>query len=103
MKKKKVKREKTPTYQVTMEDIRGYVQQGYDKGRSEAIQTATDYSIAVPILALMDGFGFGRIRIERFLDIIYDTYDSIDKGYLNLDDIVKTIKEEKKVEIIRRN
>lgn len=102
MAKKREKKVKTPTYNVTMDDIRGYVKQGYIQGRDEAIKKATDYSIAVPVLALIDGFGFGRVRLERFLDIVYDTYDSIDKEYLNLNDIVKTINEEKKIEIIRR-
>lgn len=100
---KKEKKIKTPTYQVTIEQIRAYVQQGYEKGRSEAIQTATDYSMAVPIIVLRDEFGFGAKRLEKFIDATYELYDSIDQKYLNLEDIVETIKEETGVEIIRRN
>lgn len=99
MKKKKEK--KTPVYQVTIEQIRAYVQQGYTQGRDEAIKKATDYSMVVPIIVLRDEFGFGAKRLEKFIDAIHELYDSIDQKYLNLDDIVKTIKEETGVEIIR--
>lgn len=99
MKKKKVK---TPIYQVTIEQIRAYVQQGYIQGRDEAIKKATDFSMAVPLIVLRDEFGFGAKRLEKFIDATHELYDSIDQKYLNLDDIVKTIKEETGVEIIRR-
>lgn len=102
MAKKKEKKAKTPTYQVTMEQIRAYVQQGYIQGRDEAIKKATDFSMAVPIIVLRDYFGFGGKRLERFIDGMYEYYDSIDKKMLNLDDIVKAIREETGVEIIRR-
>lgn len=102
MAKKKEKKTKTPTYQVTMEQIRGYVQQGYIQGRDEAIKKATDFSMAVPIIVLRDEFGFGAKRLGQFIDATHELYDSIDRKYLNLDDIVKTIKEETGVEIIRR-
>lgn len=103
MAKKKEKKAKTPTYQVTIEQIRAYVQQGYIQGRDEAIKKATDFSMAVPIIVLRDEFGFGAKRLEKFIDATHELYDSIDQKYLNLDDIVKTIKEETGVEIIRRN
>lgn len=101
MAKKKDKKTKTPTYQVTLEQIRTYVQQGFEQGRRESIDIARDYSLAVPIIVLRDYFGFGGKRLERFIDGMYEYYDSIDKKMLNLDDIVKAIREETKIEILR--
>lgn len=102
MAKKKDKKTKTPTYQVTLEQIRTYVQQGFEQGRRESIDIARDYSLAVPIIVLRDYFGFGGKRLEKFIDGMYEYYDSIDKKMLNLDDIIKAIREETGVEIIRR-
>lgn len=100
MKKKKVK---TPTYQVTMEQIRAYVQQGYIQGRDETIKKAAEYSMAVPLMALRDEFGFGAKRLEKFIDATHELYDSIDRKYINLEEIVEAIKDETGVEIVRKN
>lgn len=47
-----------------------------------------------PILILRDKWGFGATRLERFIDHYWEVYDSIDKGFLNLDDIARVMKEE---------
>lgn len=100
----KKKKEKTPTYQVTYEQIRGYIQQGYErgfkKGKEETIELATKYSMAVPLMALRDEFGFGQKRLLQFYESFMDLYDSIEKGYLTIEDIVKTINEETDIEIV---
>lgn len=95
MKKKKVK---TPTYQVTMDDIRGYVQQGYDKGRKEAF----DYLIVISLIVLRDFFGFGGARLEKFIDGIYEYYESITKKLVDIDEIIEAIKDETGIEIMKR-
>lgn len=94
MKKKKVK---TPTYQVTMDDIRGYVQQGYEKGRKEAF----DYLIVISLIVLRDFFGFGGKRLERFIDGVYEYYESITKKLVDIDEIIEAIKEETGIEIMK--
>lgn len=98
MKKKKEKKVKTPTYQVTMDDIRGYVQQGYDKGRKEAF----DYLIAISLIVLRDFFGFGGARLEKFIDGVYEYYESITKKLVDIDEIIEAIKEETGIEIMKR-
>lgn len=94
---------KTPTYNVTYDDIQGYIKKGYDKGRADAIKRATDLSMAVPMMVLRDEFGFGQKRLLDFHNAFVELYDSISKGYLNINDIIKTINEETGVEIIERN
>lgn len=87
---KKEKKVKTPTYQVTMNDIRGYVQQGYEKGRKEAF----DYLIVISLIVLRDFFGFGGTRLERFIDGVRDYYESITKKLVDIDEIADTLEEE---------
>lgn len=99
---KKKKKTKTPTYTVTYEEIQKYIRQGYEKGYQDAIERATQLSMAVPIMVLRDEFGFGKKRIEKFVDAYMELYNAIDEGYLNLDDIIKTVNEETSVEIVKR-
>ena len=94
---------KKPIYTVTYEQIEGYVKKGYEQGKKDAIKTASEYSMAVPMIILRDTFGFGKKRLLKYHDAFLDMYDSISRGYLNLRDIVQTIKEETGVEIIERN
>ena len=94
---------KTPMYNVTFKDIENYIQKGYEKGRKESIERASQLSMAVPIMVLRDEFGFGEKRIDKFIAAYIELYDSISKGYLDLNDIIKTINEETGVKIVERN
>lgn len=106
MKKKKNKEKKTPTYTLTYEQIEAYIQKGYQEGykqgRQDAIERASQYSMAVPVMVLRDDFGFGKKRLDKFLDSYMELYDAIEEGYLNLDDIIETVNEETSVEIVKR-
>lgn len=94
---------KTPSYNVTFKDIENYIQKGYEKGRKESIERASQLSMAVPIMVLRDEFGFGEKRIDKFIAAYIELYDSISEGYLDLKDIIKTINEETGVKIVERN
>lgn len=87
---KKEKKVKTPTYQVTLEQIRAYDQRGYERGRKEAF----DYLIAISLIVLRDFFGFGGTRLERFIDGVRDYYESITKKLVDLDEIADALEEE---------
>lgn len=96
------KKNKTPTYTVTYEQIQNYIKQGYEKGKQDSIERASQLSMTVPIMVLRDEFGFGKKRLDKFIDAYMELYNSIDEGYLNLDDIIKTVNEETSVEIVKR-
>ena len=98
----KNKKEKTPTYTLTYEEIQNYVKKGYEMGRKNSIERANQYSMAVPIMVLRDEFGFGKRRLDKFIDAYIELFNSIDDGYLNLDDIIKTVNEETSAEIVKR-
>ena len=51
-------------------------------------------------MILHDKFGFGLVRCERFTDAVLELYDSFEKGYVSLEDIHKTLKEETGITIV---
>ncbi len=64
----------------------------------ERTRDAIDYTVrqysAVVALCLRDKLGFGKIRARRFLQDVNEVFDSIIKGYLTLDDVIETVKQE---------
>lgn len=54
------------------------------------------------LMALRDEFGFGGGRMQRFIDKMLDLLDSYNKGYINTDDLKKTIYEETGIEVVIR-
>ena len=55
--------------------------------------TVTNYMACVA-LCLHDKLGFGHNRACRFMRDVDNLFDSINKDYLSLDDVLKTVKEE---------
>ena len=70
-------------------------QEGYTKGVTGTIE---NYS-AVVLLCLKDKFNFTTGQLQDVANYIDDTFDSIEKGYLSLDDIIQTLKEEDDLDI----
>lgn len=50
--------------------------------------------LACVALCLHDKLGFGHDRACRFMQDVDNLFDSINKGYLSLDDVLKTVEEE---------
>jgi len=46
---------------------------------------------------LHDKWGFGKVRLTRFLDQLYDLLESIEQGYLTVEDCKKVLLEECKI------
>ena len=60
--------------------------------------TVKQYSAAV-MLCLRDKLGFGPVRAQRFMKDVDELFDSINQGYLSLDDIIRTVEEELNISI----
>ena len=52
-----------------------------------------------PLLALRDTFGFGEVRLRRYMDKFDDILDSYNKDYIDLVDVAKTIKDEVNIDV----
>lgn len=99
---KRRKKNKVPTYNFTAQQIEATYMRGFNKGKEESLDFAIAYSMAVALMVLRDKFGFGAKRLNQFFDSYLDLYDSIDKNYLDIKDVLKTLKEETGIEIIER-
>jgi hypothetical protein len=64
-----------------------------NEGITATRMAVSGYS-AVLALCLRDKLGFGKKRAHKFLQEIEDTFDSIEKGYVTVEDIMTTIKDE---------
>ena len=51
----------------------------------------------IPLIILRDKFGFGKIRLERYLKHYQEAVDSLNKGYLDLKDVERVMLEEVKI------
>ena len=60
----------------------------------EATLMAMKLLIGLPIMANRDLFGHGKKRLEQLADKIFYLYESYEKGYITMQDIEETIKEE---------
>jgi hypothetical protein len=55
--------------------------------------TVHDFSVAVAA-TLHDKLGFGTMRLSKTLNDISELFDSINKGYVSIEDLEQTLKEE---------
>ena len=51
----------------------------------------------IPLMILRDKFGFGKVRLERYLGYYQEAVDSLNKGYLDLKDVERVMLEEVKI------
>lgn len=98
MKKKKEKK-KVATYNLTWEQIEAMKRKAFEDGEKSSIDRASKWSMFAPMMVLRDYFGFGGQRLKRFYENLIDMYDSIDKDYLDLEDISETLKEEAGIDL----
>ena len=55
-----------------------------------------------PLLTLRDKFGFGKERLNRFMDKMMDLHEAYELDYVDLDDLDRTIMEETGVTLIKK-
>lgn len=65
-----------------------------DHEAKAATASAVHYYSAAVALCLHDKLGFGKIRAQRFMKDVEELFDSINQGYLTLEDVLKTVEEE---------
>lgn len=96
------KKTKTPTYNFTwnqIEDIkRKTVKETVDRVSREAFERM----MVLSLLVLRDEWGFGSIRMERFMDRLSELIDDVGAGRLSMDDITDGLEEELGIEFMWR-
>ena len=68
----------------------------------EATKKAFLMMMGFPLLTLRDKFGFGKERLNRFMDKMLDLYEAYEMDYVYLDDLNDTIMKETGVTLIKK-
>lgn len=92
------KKQKTPTYNMTMEQIEAIQKRAI----KEAVESAWVLMLGLPVMVLTDKNGFTPEQVDKFIDDVMALHDSYDKGYLTLADVHNALKEEAGVRITKK-
>lgn len=87
---KEQKKEKTPTYNLTWEQI----QQIKKDAAKQAVGELATLTLGIPVMYMMDKEGWGKVRLNRMVDGMLELMDSYEKGYLTLEDVQKVLWDE---------
>ena len=68
----------------------------------EATKKAFIMMMGFPLLTLRDKFGFGKERLNRFMDKMLDLYEAYEMDYVDLDDLNDTIMDETGVTLMKK-
>lgn len=98
MKKKK----KTPTYNFTLEQIDGIKRKTVEETVDKVSREAFERMMVLSLLVLRDEWGFGEVRMERFMDQLSELVEDVSEGRLSMDDITATLEEELGIEFMWR-
>lgn len=69
----------------------------YEELKSKERMNAAEIINLIPLMILRDKFGFGKVRLERYLKHYQDAIESLNEGYLDLKDVERVMLEEVKI------
>lgn len=84
-------------YQVKAKDFEYIAEEAIHRVTLEVVPKCLLASLEV----LHTKFGFGRERLRRFAEGVFDIYDGVDREYVTLEDIAKAIDEATGISIKR--
>lgn len=97
--RKAKKQEKPAVYMLTQDqidqikkdavkDVLDQLEQVKRDAVNEAVGTAFKMLMSIPSMVLHDKFGFGHIRLDRFMHYVVDWYDEVQSGGTPLEEIM---------------
>lgn len=84
--RKKLSRE---TIQLTRKD--------YETLKEAERTNAANIINLIPLIILRDKFGFGKVRLERYLNHYGEAIEAFNQGYLDLNDVKEVLLTENKI------
>lgn len=93
---KKLEQPKEKVYTLTESQIK----QMKSDATNEAMGQALILMLSLPCMVMRDKHGYGKKRMEQYVDDILDYWDSFNKGYITFDDCVKCLEEETGINIV---
>lgn len=96
------KKNKTPTYNLTWDQIEGIKRKTVKETVDRVSREAFERMMVLSLLVLRDEWGFGEVRMDRFIDQLSTLVDDVGAGRLSMDDITATLEEELGIEFMWR-
>lgn len=96
------KKNKTPTYNFTWEQIEGMKRKTVEDTVDRVSREAFQRMMVLSLLVLRDEWGFGEKRMERFMDQLGTLVEDVSEGRLSMDDITATLEDELGLEFFWR-
>ena len=97
------KKKKTPTYNFTLDQIEGMKRKTVEDTVDRMSREAFERMIVLSLLVLRDEWGFGEVRMERFMDQLSELVEDVSEGRLSMDDITTTLEDELDIKFFWRN
>ena len=72
------------------------------KKLDKAVLETLELLMAIPVTVLSDKFGFTPTQLEDFCDKVLYLIDSYERGYVTMEELRETLKDEAGVEIRRK-
>ena len=69
----------------------------HEELKSKERMNAANIINLIPLIILRDKFGFGKVRLERYLKHYQEAVESLNEGYLDLEDVQRVLLEEVKI------
>lgn len=66
----------------------------------EAAETAFHLMLGLPTMVLTDKHGWGKEQVQAFAVDVHRLYMSFEDGYISMEDVHKTLREELEIEVI---
>lgn len=70
-----------------------------EKMRRDAIHTTMQIMRVMPMLALRDEFGFGKVRMERYIEKLDSIVEAYNEDRISIRDVAKVLEDEIGVEV----
>ena len=93
--RRQTKREqaKTKVYHLTQEQIDGLLEAAKNEAVEIALPKAFQMFMCIPATVLHDKFGFGQVRMDRFMHYVMMWYESLQNGETTMGEIRKMAEE----------
>ena len=78
------------TYNLSVKEIEEMKMEAFE----EALNTSFKLMLGIPLIVLRDKYGFGKKRLNDYIDYVLEEQDSFNKGYFTLEDVEQMLYEE---------
>ena len=78
------------TYNLSVKEI----EEMKENALSEALNISFKLMLGIPLMVLRDKYGFGKKRLNDFIDHVLEEQDSFNKGYFTLEEVEEMLFEE---------